>query len=80
MKTHYVYQSTYPIKVHFQGTFQNVVNEEERQFNKAMSHVRTNVEWLFGDVENFLNFIEFRKGIEFFSAAGKILLSLWNTP
>ena len=48
----------------------------KKQFNKAMSHVRTNVEWLFGDVENFLNFIDFRKGIEFFSAAGKILLSL----
>ena len=33
-------------------------------YNTAMSSVRTSVEWLFGDIINYLKFLDFKKELK----------------
>ena len=37
------------------------LNQDEKDYNKAMSGVRVTVEWLFGLVSNYFKFIDFKK-------------------
>ena len=43
-----------------------------RAFNAAMSSVRISVEWLFGDISTYFQFINFKKNLKIgMSAVGK---------
>ena len=33
-------------------------------YNKAMSNVRSSVEWLFGDIINYFKFMDFKKNLK----------------
>ena len=47
--------AAYPLRAHLQKPFQGAgLNDQKREFNTTMSSVRTSVEWLFGDVINYL--------------------------
>ena len=49
----------YPLRIHLQGPFKfGVLTLQMEQYNKAMSAVRSSVEWLFGDVVNSFKFLE----------------------
>ena len=51
----------YPLRVHLQAPFRNAVLTPQMQaYNKAMSDVRTSVEWLFGDIINYFKFLDFK--------------------
>ena len=52
----------YPLRIHLQGPFKyGVLTPQMEQYNKAMSAVRSSVEWLFGDVVNSFKFLDFKK-------------------
>ena len=51
----------YPLSPHLQKGFLNPVNQEEIQYNQAMSSVRVSVEWIFGDVIERFKFTDFKK-------------------
>ena len=52
----------YPLSVHLQAPFRGAaLNQDEKDYNKAMSGVRVTVEWLFGLVSNYFKFIDFKK-------------------
>ena len=61
-----VYENAaYPLRAHLQKPFQGArLNDQQKEFNTAMSSVRTSVEWLFGDVINYFKFMDFKKKIE----------------
>ena len=49
-----------------------LLTEDMKAFNKAMSSLRVSVEWLFGDVSNSFKFIDFKKNLKLrLSAVGK---------
>lgn len=64
----------YPLRVHLQAPFRNAVLTPQMQaYNKAMSDVRTSVEWLFGDIINFFKFLDFKKNLKIgLSSVGKM--------
>ena len=52
----------YPLSVHLQSPFRGAnLNPLEERYNQAMSSVRVSVEWPFGLVSNYFNFIDFKK-------------------
>ena len=51
---------TYLISVHLQRPLPNPDGADQRDLNKAMSKVRIDVEWLFGDIKNFFKFVDLR--------------------
>lgn len=52
----------YPLRLHLQKPYRNVVLTPAMQaYNKAMSNVRSSVEWLFGDIINYFKFMDFKK-------------------
>ena len=54
--------AAYPLRAHSQKHFQGVrLNDQQKEFNTAMSSVRASVEWLFGDVINYFKFMDFKK-------------------
>ena len=64
----------YPLRIHLQGPFKfGVLTLQMEQYNKAMSAVRSSVEWLFGDVVNSFKFLDFKKKLKLlFSSIGKM--------
>ena len=47
----------YPFRFHLQAPFRvGILTRYMEMFNKSMSAVRSSVEWLFGDVVNYLKF------------------------
>ena len=49
----------YPLGVHLQGPFKDrQLTPEMRNYNKAMSAVRVSVEWMFGCIRNYFQFVE----------------------
>ena len=65
----------YPLSVHLQRPFQNPAAVDQREFNKRMSKVRIEFEWLFGDIKNFFKFIDLKKQLKIgLSAVGKYYL------
>ena len=52
---------TYPLGVHLQGPLKDrQLTPEMRSFNKAMSAVRVSVEWMFGCIRNYFQFVDFK--------------------
>ena len=57
-KAHFAYMGT-------QGTLPNVrLTPQMEAFNSSMSSLRTSVEWLFGDICTYFNFIDFKKDLK----------------
>ena len=51
----------YPLGVHLQGPFKDrQLTPEMRNYNKAMSAVRVSVEWMFGCIRNYFQFVDFK--------------------
>ena len=52
----------YPLGVHLQGPFkERQLTDQMRAYNKAMSSARVSVEWLFGCISNYFQFVDFKK-------------------
>ena len=52
----------YPLRQHLQAPFRSLqLTQLQIDYNKAMSQVRTSVEWVLGDISNFLRFWILRK-------------------
>ena len=66
----------YPLRPQLMGPFKGVaITPLQHAWNKSMSEVRISVEWIFGDVINYLKFLDFQKGLKFkLSAVGKMYL------
>ena len=66
--------AAYPLRMHLQGPFKNgVLTPHMLQYNTAMSRVRCSVEWLFGDVVNSFNSLDFKKNLKLLlSSVGKM--------
>ena len=55
----------YPLRVHLQGLFRDAYLTPQKQlYKQSMNSVRTSVEWLFADVQNYFKFIEFKKNLK----------------
>ena len=51
----------YPLGVHLQGPFKDrQLTPEMQNYNKAMSAVRVSVEWMFGCIRNYFQFVDFK--------------------
>ena len=66
----------YPYRVHLQSPYRNAeITPQMQDFNKSMSSVRVSVEWLFGDIANYLRFMDFKKNLKIgLSSVGKFYL------
>ena len=54
----------YHLRVHLQSPFRTtVLTADMEAFNKGMSSVSVSVKWLFGDVINYLKFLDFKKHV-----------------
>ena len=64
----------YPISAHLLGPFKGQnLNEQQMDFNRAMSALRESVEWGFGKVVNYFKFVDFKKNLKIeLSAVGKM--------
>ena len=64
----------YPLCLHLQKPYRNVVLTPAMQaYNKAMSNVRSSVEWLSGDIINYFKFMDFKKNLKIgMSCVGKM--------
>lgn len=64
----------YPLRFHLQKPYRNVVLTPAMQaYNKAMSNVRSSVEWLSGDIINYFKFMDFKKNLKIgMSCVGKM--------
>jgi len=64
----------YPLRIHLQGPFRDAVLTPQKElYNYSMSSVRTSVEWLFGDIQNYFKFIDFKKNLKVgLSSVGKM--------
>ena len=55
----------YPLKVRLQGPFRDVYLTPQKQlYNQSMNSVRTSVEWLFADAQNYFKFTDFKKNLK----------------
>ena len=63
----------YPHRIHLQRPYERraPLSEEELAFNQSMSEVRVSVEWVFGDIVNYFEFIDFKKTLK---KLGSVLL------
>ena len=50
--------------VHIYKSLFIVLNDQQKEFNTAMSSIRTYVEWLFGDVINYFKFMDFKTNLK----------------
>ena len=66
----------YLLRVHLQGPFKNAgLTPQMHAYNDAMSSVRISVEWLFGDIINYLKFLDFKKNLKIgLSSIGKMYI------
>ncbi|CAB3992426.1 Hypothetical predicted protein, partial [Paramuricea clavata] len=53
----------YPLRIHLQAPYRNrpYITPQMEAFNNSMSTVHVAVEWLFGDIINYLKFLDFKK-------------------
>ena len=68
--------SAYPYRPQLQGPFKGAnITPAQQEWNTAMSRVRVSVEWIFGDVVNYLKFVDFKKNLKVqLSAVGKMYM------
>ena len=57
-----------------------VLTEEQQLWNKRMSSARVSVEWLFGDIINYLKFLDFQKKLYSATQCCRQNVSSWNNP
>ena len=51
-----------PLRVHLQAPFRvGILTRDMEMFNESMSAVRSSVEWLFGDIVNYVKFLDLKK-------------------
>ena len=64
----------YPLSVHLHGPFRDAYLTPQRQlYNQSMSSVRTLVDWLFVDVQNYFKFLNLKKNLKVgLSSVGKM--------
>ena len=64
----------YPLKVHLIVPYCAAgISPQMEEFNKCMSTGRVSVEWLFGDINDFFKFVDFKKTQKIsLSAVGKM--------
>ena len=56
---------TYPLRVHLQAPFRNaLLTPQMEAYNSSTSSVRSSVEWLFGDIVNYLKFTDFENNLK----------------
>ena len=52
-----------------------MLTPQMEQYNSAMSSVRISVEWLFADIVNYFNFLDFKKNLKLgLSSIGKMYI------
>ena len=52
----------YPLRFHVQAPFRHgFLTRQMQMFNEAMSAVHASIEWLFGDIINYIKFLDFKK-------------------
>ena len=57
--------AAYTLRLHLQKPFQGGrLNDQQKQFDTAMSSVRTSEEWLFVDAMNYIKFMDFKKNLK----------------
>ena len=62
----------YSLRLHLQEACANPTPDQLR-YNKATSQLCVAVEWVFGDMSNFVAFLDFKKNIKIgFSSVGKM--------
>ncbi|XP_074611816.1 uncharacterized protein LOC141866231 [Acropora palmata] len=55
----------YPLRAHLQGPFRGAaLTQDQKNYNTAMNGARTAVEWVFGDIINYLKFLDFKKNLK----------------
>jgi len=55
----------YPHRVYLQRPFQyGVLTHQMQSFNESTSKVRTSVEWIFGDIINYIKFLDLKKDLK----------------
>ena len=66
----------YPHRPQLQAPFKGaMLTQEEEDWNKSMSQVRIQVEWMFGDIINYFKFLDFKKNMKVqLSAVGKMYI------
>ena len=71
---HFQQQGSQCARVHLQGPFRDAYLTPQKQlYNQSMNSVRTSVEWLFADVQNYFKFIDFKKNLKVgLSSVGKM--------
>ena len=63
----HIWRSRLPFKlrIHLQGPFRDaILTPQKEMYNYSMSSVRISVEWLFGDIQNYFKFIDFKKNLK----------------
>ena len=70
----HLWRSFLPLRIHLQGPFRDAILTPQKElYNYSMSSVRTSVEWLFGDIQNYFKFIDFKKNLKVgLSSVGKM--------
>ena len=62
----------YPLRANLKS---RNLNQQQQDYNTAMSKVRTSVEWVFGDIVNYFSFLDFKKNMKIqLSAVGKMYI------
>ena len=66
----------YPLRLQLQAPFrQRQLTPEMVAYNKSMSSVRVSVEWIFGDIVNYFEFMDFKKNLKVgLSQVGKMYI------
>ena len=66
----------YPLRLHLQAPFREMqLTPEMEEFNRSMSSVRIAVEWIFGDIINYVRFLDFKKNLKIgLSQIGKLYI------
>ena len=66
----------YPLRPQLQTAFKGAhVTDLQKQWNKAMNATRASVEWVFGDIVNYMKFLDFHKNLKIqLSAVGKMYI------
>ena len=66
----------YPLRIHLEAPFRyGVLTPMMEEYNFDMSYVRVTVWWLFGDIINDFNFLDFKENLKIgISSVGKYIL------
>ena len=68
----------YPLRPCFQAPFRGAVLTPYQQgWNKSLTEVRVSVGWMFGDIVNYFEFLDFKKGLKIsLSSVVEIMISM----